>query len=54
MGADYYQDEQDRRAAWQCDIDECEECQARDDEMPCSDHDLDDPAVARRYGMARG
>lgn len=43
---------EDARATWQCDVDECEECQAHDDESVCPDHDLDDPHVAARYDLA--
>ena len=42
------------RAVWQMDVDECDECQALDDETVCADHDLDDDTVAARYSGSGG
>jgi len=50
---DEMQDDMDRRAAWQLDVDECADCQEADGEDVCPAHDLDDRDVARRYGLGR-
>lgn len=46
-----FEEQQHLRAEWDADVQDCRACQAQDGDMPCAEHDLDDPEVAERYGL---
>jgi hypothetical protein len=48
-----YEENADARAVWDTEVSACAACSAMPEDEVCSDHDLDDPVVARRYGMGR-
>jgi hypothetical protein len=44
----------DDRAQWQADVDSCDACAAAEGDEVCSDHDLDNEAVAETYSGSGG